>query len=379
MGEEPRVSRWRFNANSADSTFPFRYPEVLYSNKGRKMSKLSLDDAMTRALELALKGPITGVNPQVGAVILNAEGELIGEGYHKGSGTDHAEVVAINAALNGDSKLPQGSTAIVTLEPCNHTGKTGPCSKALIEAGVSKVVFASSDPGDQSSGGAKTLRDAGIEVVSGFYADKANQQSRVWLTAAKNKRPFVTLKWASSVDGRAAAQDGTSKWISGEESRQDAHQRRTEVDAIMIGTGTALIDDPELTARKSDGSLFQAQPLRVVLGERELPAELRVFNDDAETVTLKTQSIHGALSELYEKGIKHVLVEGGPTLASRLVQMDLVDEFVIYLAPKLLGGDKLAIGSIDVPSIQDAKELEFLEVKTLGLDIQIIAKPLGRS
>jgi diaminohydroxyphosphoribosylaminopyrimidine deaminase / 5-amino-6-(5-phosphoribosylamino)uracil reductase len=342
------------------------------------MSKLSLDDAMTRALELALKGPVTGVNPQVGAVILNAEGELIGEGYHKGSGTDHAEVDALNAALNGASKLPTGSTAIVTLEPCNHTGKTGPCARALIEAGVTKVVFASSDPGDQSSGGAETLRSAGIEVVAGFHADKADQQSRVWLTAAKHKRPFVTLKWASSIDGRAAAQDGSSKWISGEESRNDAHQRRSEVDAILIGTGTALIDDPELTARKPDGSLHDEQPLRVVLGERDLPAELRIFNNDAETLTLKTQSIHGALSELYEKGIKHVLVEGGPTLASRFVQMDLVDEFVIYLAPKLLGGDKLAIGSIDIPSIQDAKELEFLKINTLGADVQIIAKPVGR-
>jgi diaminohydroxyphosphoribosylaminopyrimidine deaminase/5-amino-6-(5-phosphoribosylamino)uracil reductase len=341
------------------------------------MSKVSLDDAMTRALELALKGPVTGVNPQVGAVILNADGELIGEGYHKGSGTDHAEVVAINAALKGETKLPHGSTAIVTLEPCNHTGKTGPCAKALIEAGVSKVVFASSDPGDQSSGGAETLRDAGIEVISGFHADTADQQSRVWLSAAKNKRPFVTLKWASSVDGRAAAQDGSSKWISGESSRQDAHRRRSEADAILVGTGTALIDDPELTARKLDGSLFEQQPLRVVLGERDLPSGLRIFNDDAETLILKTQSIHGALSELYEKGIKHVFVEGGPTLASRFVQMDLVDEFVIYLAPKLIGGDKLAIGSIDVPSIQDAKELEFLEINPLGSDIQIIAKPVG--
>jgi len=367
------------SVNSVGSTFPFRYPEVPDSNKGRKMSKLSLDDAMTRALELALKGPATGVNPQVGAVIINSEGELIGEGYHRGSGTDHAEVVAINAALNGETKLLKGSTAIVTLEPCNHTGKTGPCAQALIEAGISKVVFASSDPGDQSSGGAETLRRAGIEVVSGFHAEKADQQSRVWLTAAKNKRPFVTLKWASSLDGRAAAQDGSSKWISGEESRADSHRRRSEVDAIMVGTGTALIDDPELTARKPDGSLYEAQPLRVVLGERELPAELRVFNDDAETVTLRTQSIHGALSELYEKGIKHVLVEGGPTLASRFVQLDLVDEFVIYLAPKLIGGDKLAISSIDVPSIQDAKDLEFLEVKNLGSDIQIIAKPAGRS
>jgi diaminohydroxyphosphoribosylaminopyrimidine deaminase/5-amino-6-(5-phosphoribosylamino)uracil reductase len=248
----------------------------------------------------------------------------------------------------------------------------------LIEAGVSKVVFASLDPGDHSSGGAETLRRAGVEVVAGFHADQADQQSRVWLTAAKHKRPFVTLKWASSIDGRAAAQDGSSKWISGEESRNDAHQRRSEVDAILVGTGTALIDDPELTARKPDGSLHDQQPLRVVLGERDLPAELRVFNNDAETLTLKTQSIHGALSELYEKGIKHVMVEGGPTLASRFVQMDLVDEFVIYLAPKLLGGDKLAIGPIDVPSIQDAKELEFLKINTLGADVQIIAKPVGR-
>jgi diaminohydroxyphosphoribosylaminopyrimidine deaminase/5-amino-6-(5-phosphoribosylamino)uracil reductase len=330
---------------------------------------------MNRALELALKGPVTGINPQVGAVILSAAGEVIGEGYHKGSGTDHAEVVALKAALSGKDKLEPGATAVVSLEPCNHTGKTGPCAVALIEAGISKVVFASSDPGDQSSGGSETLRAAGVEVESGIFIERANQQSRVWLTAAKNKRPFVSLKWASSVDGRAAAQDGTSKWISGTESRADAHRRRSEVDAILIGTGTAIIDDPELTARKEDGSLYEHQPLRVVVGERELSSDLRLFNQNAETLTMKTQSIHGALSELYEKGIKHVLVEGGPTLASRFVQLDLVDEFVIYLAPKLLGGDKLAIGSIDVPGIEQAKVLEFTEVTKLGSDIQVIARP----
>jgi diaminohydroxyphosphoribosylaminopyrimidine deaminase/5-amino-6-(5-phosphoribosylamino)uracil reductase len=339
------------------------------------MTKLSIEDAMNRALELALKGPVTGINPQVGAVILNAAGEVIGEGYHKGSGTDHAEVVALKAALSGKEKLEPGATAVVSLEPCNHTGKTGPCAVALIEAGVSKVVFASSDPGDQSSGGSETLRAAGVEVESGIFIERANQQSRVWLTATKNKRPFVSLKWASSIDGRAAAQDGTSKWISGAESRADAHRRRSEVDAILIGTGTAIIDDPELTARKEDGSLYEHQPLRVVVGERELSSDLRLFNQNAETLTMKTQSIHGALSELYEKGIKHVLVEGGPTLASRFVQLDLVDEFVIYLAPKLLGGDKLAIGSIDVPGIEQAKVLEFTEVTKLGSDIQVIARP----
>ena len=343
------------------------------------MTKLSIEDAMNRALELALRGPVTGVNPQVGAVILNAAGEVIGEGYHKGSGTDHAEVVAIKAALSGRDKLEPGATAVITLEPCNHTGKTGPCAVALIVAGISKVVFASSDPGDNSAGGSKTLQLAGVEVESGIFADRADEQSRVWLTAAKNKRPFVSLKWASSIDGRAAAQDGTSKWISGTESRADAHLRRSEVDAILIGTGTAIIDDPELTARKEDGSLYAHQPLRVVLGEREISPNLRVFNENAETLTMKTQSIHGALGELYEKGIKHVLVEGGPTLASRFVQLDLVDEFVIYLAPKLLGGDKLALGSIDVPGVDQAKLLDFTEVTKLGADVQIIARPVRTS
>jgi diaminohydroxyphosphoribosylaminopyrimidine deaminase/5-amino-6-(5-phosphoribosylamino)uracil reductase len=246
----------------------------------------------------------------------------------------------------------------------------------LIEAGVSKVVFASTDPGDNSGGGANTLRAAGIEVESGVLQEKADQQSRVWLSASKNQRPFVTLKWASSLDGRAAAEDGSSKWISGEQSRADAHRRRSEVDAIVVGTGTALIDDPELTARKTDGSLHENQPLRVVLGTRELPSNLRVFNSDAETVTIKTQSIHGALGELYQRGVKHVLVEGGPTLASRFVQMDLVDEFVVYLAPKLLGGEKLAIGSIDVPSIDQAKVLDFQEVRKLGEDVLIVATPV---
>ncbi|MSZ19252.1 MAG: bifunctional diaminohydroxyphosphoribosylaminopyrimidine deaminase/5-amino-6-(5-phosphoribosylamino)uracil reductase RibD [Actinobacteria bacterium] len=334
---------------------------------------------MTRALKLALEGPAQGVNPQVGAVILNSQGEVIGEGFHKGSGTPHAEVMALEKALAGKKKLAAGAIAVVSLEPCNHTGKTGPCAQALIDAGISKVVFASSDPGDSSSGGAETLRAAGIDVESGLLSDVADHQLRVWLTSAKSKRPFVTLKWASSLDGRAAAEDGSSKWISGSDSRADAHLRRSEVDAILVGTGTALIDDPELTARKPDGSFYPTQPLRVVLGERDLPSTLRVFNEDAETMVLKTQSIHGALEELYTRGVKHVFVEGGPTLASRFVQMDLVDEFVVYLAPKLLGGDKLAIGSIDVPSIDQAKDLEIFEVKQLGKDVLIVAKPAERN
>ena len=341
------------------------------------MQKLTIEQAMNRALELALLGPITGINPQVGAVILNSQGELIGEGYHKGSGTPHAEVVALEQAIAGKEKLEPGCVAVVSLEPCNHTGKTGPCTQALISAGISKVVYASSDPGELSGNGAKTLKDAGVEVVSGVAKEKADWQLRVWLSATKKQLPFVSLKWASSLDGRAAADDGSSKWISGEQSRADAHKRRSEVDAILVGTGTALIDNPELTARKPDGSLYENQPLRVILGERDLPSTHRVFDDAAETLTIKTQSIHGALKELYERGVKHVLVEGGPTLASRFVQMDLVDEFLVYLAPKLLGGDKLAITGIDVPSIDKAKELEFVSTQSLGDDLLVIARPKG--
>jgi len=333
------------------------------------MNSPEYETAMTRALELALLGPAHGVNPQVGAVILNAEGEIISEGWHKGAGTPHAEVDALSKL----SEVPRGATAVVTLEPCNHTGKTGPCAQALIEAGVSRVVFASNDPGDASAGGAATLRAAGIEVVSGVLQAEAEEQARVWLTANRRKRPFVTLKWATSIDGRAAADDRTSKWISGPESRADAHRRRSEADAILVGTGTVIADDPELTARKPDGSLYDDQPLRVVVGERELDPTYRVFNKDAQTIQLRTHSLHGVLDALWQEGIKHVFVEGGPTLASDFARLDLVDEYIIYQAPMLLGGSRLAIGDVGVSNIADAKHIEFAETFMLGNDVFIRA------
>jgi diaminohydroxyphosphoribosylaminopyrimidine deaminase/5-amino-6-(5-phosphoribosylamino)uracil reductase len=318
------------------------------------------------------------VNPQVGAVILDENGSVVAEGWHLGAGTPHAEVMALANAraavadrLDGDGRLPSGFTAVVTLEPCNHTGKTGPCSQALIEAGISNVVYASTDPGKVSANGAETLRNAGINVVGGLLADEANEQGRVWLTAAKQGRPFVTLKWATSLDGRAAANDGTSQWISGEESRHDAHLRRSEVDAILVGSGTAMSDDPSLTARKPDGTLYEHQPLRVIIGETPVPTSLRIFNRDAETVQLFTQSIHGALAELWERGVKHVMVEGGPKVASKFVKFGLVNEYITYLAPMLLGGERTALRSIGVESMAGAPELEFKEVRLLGNDIFI--------
>ncbi len=327
--------------------------------------------AMQRALDLALLGPATGVNPQVGAVILDRNLNIIAEGWHMGAGTPHAEVVAL-AQL---AVIPDGATAVVTLEPCNHTGRTGPCAQALIAAGISRVVFASSDPGDASSGGAQTLREAGIEVIENVMQAEADEQLRVWLTFATQKRPFVTLKWASSLDGRAAAADGTSQWISGPESRADSHELRSSVDAILVGTGTVLADNPTLTARKPDGSLYPHQPLRVVVGDRAIPAGSNILNDQAQTLHIQTRDLNQVLVELYSRGIKHVWVEGGPQLASQFVAHNLVDQFIIYLAPMLLGGSRTALGDIAVASMPQAKHLSFDYTLALGDDILIVARP----
>jgi diaminohydroxyphosphoribosylaminopyrimidine deaminase / 5-amino-6-(5-phosphoribosylamino)uracil reductase len=329
--------------------------------------------AMSRALELALNGPAIGVNPQVGAVILDPEGQIVAEGWHQGAGTDHAEVMALKRLFEkiGSSSLTPGYTAVVTLEPCNHQGRTGPCSQALIDAGISTVVFASSDPGAESSKGAESLRAAGVDVISGVLLSQAEDQGRVWLTANRNRRPFVILKWASTLDGRTAAQDGTSQWISGPESRADSHLKRSEVEAILVGTGTVLADDPELTARKPDGSYYENQPLRVVLGKRELPGHLKVFNEKAKTIHIERHNPAKALEELWNIGVKSVWVEGGPRVASEFVKAGLVDEVIVYLAPMLLGGNNVSLQDIGVSTMAEAIGLEIVENKMLGRDIYL--------
>ena len=331
------------------------------------------ETAMQRALELALQGPRIGVNPQVGAVILDPSGETVAEGWHLGAGSDHAEVAALKKlfAQVGSERLKPGYTAVVTLEPCNHQGRTGPCSLALIDAGISRVVFASSDPGEASAKGAQRLRDAGVEVISGVLLSQAEDQGRVWLTANRNQRPYVILKWASSLDGRTAAQDGTSQWISGPESRADSHLKRSEVEAILVGTGTAIADDPELTARKPDGSYYDHQPMRVVMGERELPTHLKVFNDKARTIQIEHHNPGKALEELWSIGVKSVWVEGGPKVASEFLKAGLVDEIIVYLAPMLLGGNNVSLQDIGVESMAGAIGLEIVENKMLGRDIYL--------
>lgn len=331
---------------------------------------------MRRALELAAHGPAFGVNPQVGCVLVNDRGEIVAEGWHRGAGTAHAEVDAL-------SKLPQrdgapdaaGLTAFVTLEPCNHTGRTGPCSEALIAAGVSRVEFAVSDPGQQSGGGADTLRASGVETNGGLLADEVAEFIRPWLTAARLQRPFVTVKWASSLDGRAAANDGTSQWITGPEARAHVHEQRAKADAIVVGTGTALADDPSLTARDADGELFEHQPVPVVIGERPIPVTARIFEHPLGAIETGTRDLSAVLERLFARDIRRVFVEGGPTLASEFIKAGLADEFLVYLAPVVIGGSKTATTDVGVATMADLPRLEITAVERLGDDVLIVARP----
>jgi len=330
------------------------------------------EPAMRRALELASNGPARGVNPRVGCVILSPAGEVIAEGWHRGAGTAHAEVDAL-AKLDGDAA--RGATAVVTLEPCNHTGRTGPCSEALIAAGVARVVFGAADPGERSRGGAARLREAGVEVIAGVLEHEVEEFLADWLFAVRHDRPFITVKWASSLDGRTAAADGTSRWITGPAARERVHQQRAAHDAILVGTGTVLADDPSLTARTPAGNLLERQPVPVVLGLRELPEGAAVLRHPHPPILLRTRELRGALHELQQRGIRTLYVESGPTLATALVAAGLVDEFAIYLAPTLIGGPRTALTDLGVVSIDEQRRLELGSVERLGDDLLVTARP----
>lgn len=332
-------------------------------------------DAMRRAFALAQSGP-RGLNPQVGAVILSPEGDVLAEGWHRGAGTPHAEVDALSHLHAGAAR---GATAVVSLEPCNHTGRTGPCAVALIEAGIGRVVYAVDDPGIASSGGAARLRAAGVEVESGVLADEGTRLIDSWLTAQRLGRPHVTLKWAQSLDGRAAASDGTSQWITGPDARADVHRLRSEADAIVVGTGTLLADDPALTARCADGTLYDAQPRPVIIGVRAVPQEARVRTHPRPFLQDEGDDLPDLLDRLWELGAHRVFLEGGPTLASSFLRQGLVDEIVVYIAPTLLGGDRLAVGDVGVETITDQRRLAITAVDRIGEDLRIIATPVSPS
>lgn len=327
---------------------------------------------MRRALELAMRGPARGVNPRVGCVILSAHGDVLAEGWHRGAGTAHAEVDALAKLAPGAAT---GATAVVTLEPCNHTGRTGPCAVALIDAGIGRVVYAVADPGDHSAGGAERLRDAGVEVAGGVLADEVEAVLGDWLFAARHRRPHVTVKWAAGLDGRAAASDGSSRWITGPAARADVHRRRAAADAIAVGTGTVLADDPALTAREPGGEFFDAQPVPVVFGRRPVPADAAISRHPHAPVFVEGADLAADLHDLQRRGIRSLFVEGGPTLASAFLAAGLVDELLVYVAPVLLGGPRLAVGDLGIDTIADARRFDFAAVERLGDDLLVVAHP----
>lgn len=324
----------------------------------------------------------TSPNPPVGAVALDASGEIVGEGATRPPGGPHAEVLALRAAAG------RAHTVVTTLEPCAHTGRTGPCSRALLDAGVQHVVIGCPEPTAQAAGGAAELRAGGVEVVEGVLEDEvARGALAAWLHRQRTGRPHVTWKYAASLDGRSAAPDGSSRWITGEAARADVHRLRAESDAVLVGVGTVLADDPALTARPDPGH----QPLRVVVDRHgRTPATAQVLDDAAPTLVVThgpsygeqrtlvlapapdgRVDLAGLLAALGERGVVAVLLEGGPTLAGAFVAAGLVDRVVGYVAPVLLGGGAAALHDAGVGTIDEAVRLQLTDVTRLGDDVRL--------
>ena len=331
------------------------------------------DAAMRAALEQAqrVKGS-TYPNPPVGAVILNAAGQIVGAGGTEPAGGAHAELVALRAA----GERAAGGTAVVTLEPCSHHGRTPPCVDALLAAGVVAVVYAVDDPNPAAAGGAQRLREAGVAVTGDVGAGAvAGGPLREWLHRQRTGRPHVTWKFATSIDGRSAAADGSSQWITGAQARADLHRRRAAADAVVVGTGTVFADDPSLTARLPDGSLAANQPLRVVVGRREVPPDSAVCNDDAPTLMLHTRDPQEVVRALSDR--TDVMLEGGPTLAGAFLRAGVVDRILAYVAPILLGGPVTAVDDVGVTTIGGALRWRYDGVERIGTDLLLSLVPSG--
>jgi diaminohydroxyphosphoribosylaminopyrimidine deaminase/5-amino-6-(5-phosphoribosylamino)uracil reductase len=369
---------------------------------------------MQRAIQLAASVFSAAPNPRVGCVIVGGNAEagdsVLGEGWHQGAGLPHAEPVAIANAI----RLAAGSTAFVTLEPCCHTGRTGPCSSALIEAGVSRVVIASKDPNPKvSGGGIAALEAAGVEVFFlQDFEDGARRLNRGFFSRLERRRPFVRCKLAMSLDGRTALANGESKWITGAEARSDVQRLRAECDAIVTGIETVLADDPAMTLRQAELGLNAQQlvwnelrlsnpPLRVVLDSRgrlsetakivtepgrciayrldganssveaSSPIAVRLAPNSGESVSrVSLLSVLESLAELDE--CNEVLVEAGATLSGSFIEAGLVDELIVFIAPKLLGSDgRPLLGMSGLNELSDAIEFKVESVEQVGADIKV--------
>ncbi len=322
----------------------------------------STDAWMSRALELALLGlGRTETNPIVGAVIVR-DGVLVGEGHHEFLGGPHAEIVALNQA----GGAARGASIYVTLEPCAHQGRTGPCADALIAAGIKEVFIASRDLNPIAKGGIEKLEAAGIGVHLGLLRERAEWENRAWRHWVANLRPYVIWKVAASVDGRIAAPDGSSRWISSAESRADAHSLRGASQAIVTSTGTVLRDDAELSARDGSGRT----PIRVVVGKRPISPGARIFSGDQETVIIKDHSPLGVVDELTSRGAVQAMLECGPQMAGDWFELGLIDELIVYLAPILIGGGPSLFSDLKVASISDKHELFLHDVQRFGPDLR---------
>ena len=321
-----------------------------------------IDDAYAHLYSLSLQGlSVSTPNPNVSAAIYGADGSLISDGFHnRKASVDHAEVVALKKA----GSAARGATMVVSLEPCAHTGTTPPCVQAIIDAGIAKVIYAVADPNPIAAGGAQKLADAGI-VVEHRESEELTFVQRAWLHKERTGRPLMIWKVATTLDSKVAASDGTSQWITGPESREDVQALRAQSDAILIGTNTALVDNPHLIPRG-----HVARPVRVICGEQEVPATNKVFDNEARTIVVKSKSIPELMKVLSDEGFNQVLVEAGPTLGSALMASGNIDELIVYQAPKMLGAGKEFVSHLGISTLNDHLKLELLGVQPFGSDIK---------
>ncbi len=337
---------------------------------------------MWRAIELA-RHHRTHPNPRVGAVVVDVSGEIVGQGAHEGAGRAHAEVIALLEA----GERARGSTLYVTLEPCSHHGSTPPCAGAVVEAGVSKVVVGAIDPDPRVSGsGVIWLEGAGVEVETGLLADEAEEVDAAYFHHRRTGLPLVTLKLAMTIDGSVAARDGSSRWITSEEARRDAHLLRSSMDAVVVGAGTLRLDDPVLTARL-DQADHQPVPV-VVAGRQSLPVASRIWERSPLVISVHPIGIPSgevivvggegdwpdpeqSARALAERGLLDVLLEGGPGLAGSWWRSGVVDRAVIYLGARLGGGQGLSPLGGDFATMAESRPVNIRDVRMVGPDIRI--------
>ena len=355
---------------------------------------------MALALRLAEKGQYTArPNPMVGCVLVN-EGKIIGQGWHKKFGENHAEIEALNKAKKNYPEAIKGATCYVTLEPCAHTGKTKPCVEALLNSGVTKVIAAMQDPNPKVSGkGFEILQAAGLEVSHGLLHKQAEKLNKGFISRIEKNKPWVTLKLAMSLDGRTALADGSSKWITGRAARQDVQKLRARQDAIITGVGTVIADNPSLTVRADDQEWFSQlknfiQPIRIILdrdGRSNL--ENKIFNHDIEVWwvsnaikrdatsqkkhlrVIPDRPLDELLSRCAANEMNNVLIEAGHKLAGQFFNKNLVDELIIYLAPKLMGNKAMGLFDLEVLEMDNCPELVLQDVRQFGDDIRLTYYP----